>query len=94
MPFEIVVMSVLGTLIPAVVAIVLGLPLVKLIARRFDRGTVPASALERIDERLARLETSIDTMAVEVERIAEAQRFTAKLLAERAGVGDGGREEG
>ncbi len=33
--------------------------------------------------RLQRMEEAIDAMAVEVERIAEAQRFTTKLLAER-----------
>ncbi|HEY9228114.1 MAG TPA: hypothetical protein VIP11_15765 [Gemmatimonadaceae bacterium] len=39
--------------------------------------------LDEIVDRLARLDGSIDTMAVEVERISEAQRFTAKVLAER-----------
>jgi hypothetical protein len=32
---------------------------------------------------LEQLQQSIDAIAVEVERIAEAQRFSAKLLAER-----------
>ena len=30
------------------------------------------------------LDGSVDTMAVEVERISEAQRFTARILAERS----------
>jgi uncharacterized protein YoxC len=38
---------------------------------------------DRVDERLEHLQQSVDTIAVEVERIAEAQRFTTKLLAER-----------
>ena len=33
---------------------------------------------------LEQLQQSVDAIAVEVERIAEAQRFSAKLLAERA----------
>ena len=33
--------------------------------------------------RLERMEQAIDAMAVEIERIAEAQRFTTRLLAER-----------
>jgi hypothetical protein len=33
---------------------------------------------------LEHLQQSVDAIAVEVERIAEAQRFSAKLLAERA----------
>jgi hypothetical protein len=38
------------------------------------------------DERLEHLQQSIDAIAIEVERIAEAQRFSAKLLSERADV--------
>ena len=36
------------------------------------------------EERLDQLQNSVDAIAVEVERIAEAQRFSAKLLAERS----------
>ena len=35
------------------------------------------------NERLERIEQAIDAVAVEVERIAEGQRFVTKLLAER-----------
>jgi hypothetical protein len=35
------------------------------------------------DSRFARLEEAVDSIAIEVERIAEAQRFTAKLMSER-----------
>jgi hypothetical protein len=35
------------------------------------------------DNRMDRLETAVDAIAIEVERISEAQRFTAALLAER-----------
>lgn len=34
-------------------------------------------------DRFDQLQQSVDAIAVEVERIAEAQRFSAKLLAER-----------
>jgi hypothetical protein len=34
------------------------------------------------DARLARLEQAVDAIALEVERISESQRFTAKLLNE------------
>jgi hypothetical protein len=40
--------------------------------------------LDEIVDRLARLENAIDSTAVEVERISEAQRFTARVLAERS----------
>ena len=36
------------------------------------------------DNRLEQLQQSVDGIAIEVERIAESQRFTARLLAERA----------
>ena len=35
------------------------------------------------DQRLEHLQQSVDAIAIEVERITEAQRFTAKVLAER-----------
>jgi hypothetical protein len=35
------------------------------------------------DTRFTRLEEAVDSIALEVERIAEAQRFTAKLMSER-----------
>ena len=34
------------------------------------------------EDRLARIERAVDSIAIEVERISEAQRYTAKLLAE------------
>jgi hypothetical protein len=40
--------------------------------------------LDEIVDRLARLENAVDSTAVEVERISEAQRFTARVLAERS----------
>jgi hypothetical protein len=45
--------------------------------------------LNDISDRLARLDNAMDAVAVEVERISEAQRFTSKLLAERAAAGAG-----
>ena len=36
------------------------------------------------DERFDRLEQAVDAIAIEIERMSEAQRFTAKLLTERA----------
>ncbi len=38
------------------------------------------------EQRLDQLQQSVDAIAVEVERIAEAQRFSAKLLAERSDI--------
>ena len=49
--------------------------------RRPDRARLDASDP---DERLEHLQQSVDAIAIEVERIAEGQRYTVKLLAERA----------
>lgn len=52
------------------------------------------SRLDAIAARLEHLDTAVDTVAVEVERISEAQRFTARVLAERnspAALPDKGR---
>jgi len=38
-----------------------------------------------LTERLDRIEIAVEATAVEVERIAEANRFVAKLLVDRAG---------
>lgn len=47
-------------------------------ARREERHQAPVD-----NDRLARLEQAVDAIALEVERIAEGQRFTTKLLSER-----------
>lgn len=44
---------------------------------------VVMGAVGRIEDRLTRIEQGMDAVAVEVERISEAQRFTTKLLTEQ-----------
>jgi hypothetical protein len=50
--------------------------------KRIDNKNVP---IGDVGERLLQLQQSVDAIAIEVERIAEAQRFTARLEAEREG---------
>jgi hypothetical protein len=47
-----------------------------------QRAASPRGLAPETDARLARIEQAVDAIAVEVERISEAQRFSAKLLAE------------
>ena len=54
----------------------------KMVSARRSRD-LPDSAVARLEERLERMELAIDAMATEVERVAEGQRFTSKLLADR-----------
>jgi hypothetical protein len=51
---------------------------------RDEARLVNETAAPLADARLARLEQSLDVIALEVERISEAQRFTTKLLSEQA----------
>jgi hypothetical protein len=47
--------------------------------------TTPASSNPMLEARLQRIEEAVETIAVEIERMGEGQRFVTKLLAERAG---------
>ncbi len=67
-----------------VVAICVGLPLARAHAKRMERGIDPKLLPNDLTERLTRMEQAIESVAVEVERISEGQRFTTKLLSERA----------
>jgi hypothetical protein len=65
-----------------VATIIVGLPLARAYARRMERspqGSLPAETAARLE----RMEQAIESIAVEVERISEGQRFVTKLLAER-----------
>ncbi len=85
MPLEIVFLNTMEMLLPAIVITILGLPLVRMLARRLDRrDAASAPELAEIGERLGRLEAGVEAIAVEVERISEGQRFTTKLLTERS----------
>jgi hypothetical protein len=74
----------------AIIAIIMGTlsglfyPLIRAWARRLDGGaTASAPALRGVEDRLDRIERSVEAVALEVERISEGQRFVTKLLAEK-----------
>jgi hypothetical protein len=63
---------------------VLVLPLVLVLARRLWVRSPRREVLDLENSpRLQRIEQAVESIAVEVERIGEAQRFTTRLLAER-----------
>ena len=49
---------------------------------RLGSGRKPVERRPEDDDRMQRLETAVDTIAIEVERISEAQRFMVGLLSE------------
>jgi hypothetical protein len=51
---------------------------------RSIRKSMRAPAVGSDSEQLVQLQQSVDAIAIEVERIAEAQRYTTKLLADRS----------
>ena len=81
-------MDVPGELIPIVLFIMMGVtaigwPIARALARKMDREALQPKMPPEIMGRLERMEMAIDSIAVEVERISEGQRFTTKLLSER-----------
>jgi hypothetical protein len=75
-----------------VASMVIGMPslivLVWMVLRHREkmvkRDTLPQPTSAGIEARLERLENAIESIAVEMERVGEGQRFTTKLLSERA----------
>lgn len=74
---QITAISIVGTL-------AVGMPLALAIGRALMRrasNPPPAPQLLESTARLERMEQAIDTMAVEIERISEGQRFVTQLMA-------------
>ena len=64
--------------------VALGIPLIRVFARRLERRSeLPPPPSAEVTSRLERIEQAVEAIAIEVERIAEAQRFSAKLMTEQ-----------
>lgn len=50
-------------------------------ARR--KAATATDSAAKLEDRMARLEQAVDTIAIEMERIGESQRFLTKVLSER-----------
>ena len=75
------------TALICVAVTVIGMPIARAFARRMEREPLRPSLPPDVVARLERMEQAIDSIAIEVERISEGQRFTTKLLSERADRG-------
>lgn len=80
---NLIVHEVFSWVVPGLVIMVLGFPVVRLITRWLEPRPVPPRELTSINSRLERIEAAVDAIAVEVERISEAQRFSARLQSEQ-----------
>jgi len=73
-----------------IIPIVFGLPSIVLLARMWFNHKERMTALHgspareaALEQRLERIEQAVETIAVEMERMGEGQRFVTKLLAAR-----------
>ena len=64
-------------------AVIIGLPLMRAIARRIERGTPKVAMPPEMQSQIQHLMQSVDAISIEVERISEGQRFATKMLADR-----------
>ena len=81
MPPEVVI-------VPAVFAIPAIVLVVRMAFRHKERMAELTGSTQNnaaLEARLARIEEAVETIAVEIERMGEGQRFVTKLLAEGAG---------
>ena len=75
-----------GVMFLATVALIAAV-VVRLMDRRGDGDP---RRVQRLEERVARLEGTIESMSSEMERLGEGQRFMTKLLSERSQSDSGG----
>ena len=87
------VRSIDGTAVSIVFTLFVLFPVAFAWARRTLRRPerVPALPTETID-RIARIENAVDSIALEVERVSEGQRFVTKLMSEARSLGAGAAE--
>ncbi len=80
---EILLISVLG-----LIGIIMAFPIGRAIARFIDRRGNAPRVPDDVAQRLSAIERAVDTVAVEMERMSEANRYTTRLLAERVAAPD------
>jgi hypothetical protein len=80
---EILLISVMG-----LIGIIMAFPIGRAIARWIDRRGTVGKAPDDVVRRLDAIEQSIDTVAIEMEKMSEANRFTTRLLSERVSAPD------
>ena len=82
MDTDVIMFAQVMTIIVVSIASLSGIVLISRALWRIGSRTRPDSSLDtrEHDDRLRHLETAVDSIAIEVERISEAQRFMVGLL--------------
>jgi hypothetical protein len=65
--------------------IIIGWPFSRAFGRRLERSAASKALPPAVTDQLQRIEQGVEAMALEVERISEAQRYFTKVQAGRAG---------
>lgn len=79
---------IIGLSFGGLIGMIMAFPIGRAIARYIDRRGSAAAAPADMTDRLSAIEQAIDSIAVEVERMSEANRYTTKLLVERGAAPD------
>ena len=66
----------------SVIVMSIGIPIVRAMIRRWDRQSLQPPTLADTSARLERIEQAIEGMSIEIERVAEGQRFVTRLMTE------------
>ena len=66
------------------IVLAIGIPIVRAIARKWDRQSLQPPMPTDTSERLERIEQAVEAMSIEVERIAEGQRFVTRMLSDKS----------
>ena len=80
----------LGAFLCAII-LAIGVPLARAYSRRMDAESRNPRLPTEVTDRLERMEQALDSIAIEIERITEGQRFTTKLLSEGKGAAQAGQ---
>ena len=69
------------------IILAIGVPLARAYSRRMDAESKNPRLPTEVTDRLERMEQALDSVAIEIERISEGQRFTTRLLSEQRNAG-------
>jgi hypothetical protein len=83
------VIPIIGIIFGTTMMMVLGYPIVRAVIRWIERRSEPAALPPDLGARLDRIEQTVESIAVEIERVAESQRFLTRLQTEARSVGAG-----
>ncbi|MDX2183194.1 MAG: hypothetical protein SFW08_04340 [Gemmatimonadaceae bacterium] len=86
-----------NVLVVTIVSIIfVAMPMAVAIARWIWKRSTGSSAPQKADlesaQRLARMEQAVDSIALELERVSEGQRFVTRILSENRALGAGAAE--